>query len=485
MAIRFLRLVGSCITLDTSPQQLLWPFCSVSPPDARPRDLQVLGEDRVGQNARLPRACGADFAGSGTHGRTHRKHNGQSTRFGANSGARTTGRGPFLSPGTMSHSPRVIPLLLVEHSSVPPRREGGAACCAFSINGRSSFPLCHCDGRAQMGHTEEGGTGRSRAARRHSREASCPLERRAALVLFRLPTLAQCLAHDIHRFAFHNARLAGYACRRKLLVSDSIVHVQSYRFTLLPSGFLPSLSADLRHVILDEVDVLYEDPDFDEIWRMLRAKTPARASHTFVTATLPPPVEDSIRRNFPLAKAIKGPGLHQTRAGVRQKLIDCSAGADKVNCDDKAPALVERDTSRIVVLWKNGWTRKGSPIEDVGFQRKMEALLSELRAEPSPQTLVFCNTIESCRRVENALRRRDRRGREMDVAAFHAALTPPARKQALEKLIGAGQDTPDVPVVRNATATAGDHGTIDRARLACFAQPASLRGPISPLEEDF
>ena len=73
----------------------------------------------------------------------------------------------------------------------------------------------------------------------------------------------------------------------------------------------------------------------------------------------------------------------------------------------------------------------------------------------------------------------------MDVAAFHAALTPPARKQALEKLIGAGQDTPDVPVVRNATATAGDHGTIDRARLACFAQPASLRGPISPLEEDF
>jgi hypothetical protein len=86
----------------------------------------------------------------------------------------------------------------------------------------------------------------------------------------------------------------------------------------------------------------------------------------------------------------------------------------------------------------------------VGFDRKVEALIAELEAEPVPQTLVFCNTIESCRRVENALRRRDRKGTAMDLATFHAAITPAARKEALEKLTGAGQETPAMPVVSDA-----------------------------------
>jgi len=188
----------------------------------------------------------------------------------------------------------------------------------------------------------------------------------------------------------------------------------------------PSFSlGDLRHLVLDEVDVLYEDADFDEIWRELRVRVPPKAGHTFVTATLPPPVENAIARHFPLSRAVKGPGLHQTRAGVLQKLVDCSAGSAK----------------------EGGWSREGGPSEDVGFDRKVEALLQELEAEPVPQTLVFCNTIESCRRVENALRRRDRTGRKFDLATFHAAITPEARKAALAKLTGDGQATPERPVV--------------------------------------
>lgn len=41
--------------------------------------------------------------------------------------------------------------------------------------------------------------------------------------------------------------------------------------------------------------MLYEDADFEEIWRELRAAVPAKAAHTFVTATLPPPVEEAVR----------------------------------------------------------------------------------------------------------------------------------------------------------------------------------------------
>jgi len=179
----------------------------------------------------------------------------------------------------------------------------------------------------------------------------------------------------------------------------------------------PSFSLrDVRHVVLDEVDVLFEDADFEETWRQLRAALPPRAAHAFVTATLPPPVEEAVLRQFPLARMLKGPGLHQTRAGVRQRLIDCSAGGEK----------------------GSSWRRKAEPSQDASFLNKVDALLGELTAEPVPQALVFCNTIESCRRLENALRRRDRAGRDFEVATFHAAISPEGRRTALERLSRAG-----------------------------------------------
>ena len=242
-----------------------------------------------------------------------------------------------------------------------------------------------------------------------------------------------------------------------------------------------------------QVDVLFEDADFEETWRQLRAALPPRAAHAFVTAgrprqrdalqrtrrprlahgtapqaTLPPPVEEAVLRQFPLARMLKGPGLHQTRAGVRQRLIDCSAGGEK----------------------GSGWSRKAEPSQDASFLNKVcspplgqprtSAHLgsSRLISDPPsfqgrraarraarrarapgarrletakstredsrgpergvPQALVFCNTIESCRRLENALRRRDRAGRDFEVATFHAAISPEGRRTALERLSRAG-----------------------------------------------
>ena len=59
-------------------------------------------------------------------------------------------------------------------------------------------------------------------------------------------------------------------------------------------------------------------------------------------------------------------------------------------------------------------------------------LLEELDEEPADRVLVFCNTIESCRRVENYLCRKDRRGEKYSVDAFHGAIPANARKRTLE-----------------------------------------------------
>ena len=60
-------------------------------------------------------------------------------------------------------------------------------------------------------------------------------------------------------------------------------------------------------------------------------------------------------------------GLHRTAPGVMQRLVDCSGG-DEIN-------------------------------EDSGIQRKADTLLRLLREGPNARTMVFCNKIETCRKV--------------------------------------------------------------------------------------
>jgi len=166
----------------------------------------------------------------------------------------------------------------------------------------------------------------------------------------------------------------------------------------------PSFSlADLRYVVLDEVDIMYSDEDFTQLWAEIRAATPPRAAHCFVTATMPPHIRQDIWRDFPLTKSIEGPGLHMTRSGVRQKLIDCSGSSSTSTLEQSADL-------------------------------KLDALIAELDEEPVDQTLIFCNTISSCRRVENGLRRRDRRGERYEVDVFHGAIPPEARRRAIARL---------------------------------------------------
>ena len=215
------------------------------------------------------------------------------------------------------------------------------------------------------------------------------------------------IATGEHKWATQKKQLQGGL---ELLVATPgrlAAHVDAASFSL----------SSLRRIVLDEVDVLYEDADFDNIWFDLRDALPPRTAQCFVTATLPPAVETAILRDCPLAKKLSSPGLHRTREGVRQKLIDCSSGSSA-----------------------------GTP-ED-GFRLKIRALEAELELEPASQVLIFCNTIESCRRVENALCRRDRNGERWELGVFHGALTAEARKQAFQKLIGdAPRASPSLPLL--------------------------------------
>ena len=166
----------------------------------------------------------------------------------------------------------------------------------------------------------------------------------------------------------------------------------------------PAPSFSLRHVshlVLDEADLLFEDEDFEDTWRALRERMPTTAATSFVTATLPQWLVERVQQELPLVRLLKGGSLHRTASGVRETLIDCSAG--------------ER--------------QRGDG--DAGFALKATALVRELEAEPTSKALIFCNTIESCRRVENFLRRRDRHGDAYEVYAFHGAIPADARKHTL------------------------------------------------------
>ena len=82
-----------------------------------------------------------------------------------------------------------------------------------------------------------------------------------------------------------------------------------------------------------------------------------------------------------------------------------------------------------------------------GFYRKYRALeqLLEAEREKGPgkkgkggaarRMLLFCNKIETCRRVENMLRRADRNGERLIPMPYHAALTDERRKASLDAFL--------------------------------------------------
>lgn len=179
-----------------------------------------------------------------------------------------------------------------------------------------------------------------------------------------------------------------------------------------------SAGLDLGHVqqlVLDEVDFLLVDETFGPQLRTVGVAVQGGGSNDdstrsgnggspqsiFVTATLPEDVLESIQNEFPNVTQLRGPGLHRITPSVHQTLVDVSVPAD-----------MNRD-------------------KNACFDIKVREMLKSLRARRCNKTLIFCNTVETCRSVENVLRRKDRKGRRNRVWAYHNALSPEARLKNL------------------------------------------------------
>lgn len=160
---------------------------------------------------------------------------------------------------------------------------------------------------------------------------------------------------------------------------------------------------NLQAIVLDEVDILLIDETFGPQLRTVGAAAPVdKTQFVFVTATLPDDVVETVNREFPGAQKISGPGLHRVASTVKEHLVDVSV-----------PSSSNRDL-------------------DMCFDMKAQQLLKALNQNRCQRTLVFCNTVETCRKVENLLNRKDRRSRLREVHSYHNAMTPEARNRNLQ-----------------------------------------------------
>jgi len=158
----------------------------------------------------------------------------------------------------------------------------------------------------------------------------------------------------------------------------------------------------LQSIVLDEVDVLLIDETFGPQLRTIGAAAPvSSAQFVFVTATLPDEIVESVQREFENVEIIQGPGLHRIAPNLKEHLVDVSV-----------PSSSNQDL-------------------DLCFEYKSKELMKALRSNRCKRTLVFCNTVESCRKVENLVRRSDRRSSLWIVGAYHNAMNPEGRRKNL------------------------------------------------------
>jgi ATP-dependent RNA helicase DDX18/HAS1 len=161
----------------------------------------------------------------------------------------------------------------------------------------------------------------------------------------------------------------------------------------------------LQAIVLDEVDVLLLDKTFGPQLQTIGEATSNSTVSTqfiFVTATLPDSVITQVKDQFGSVEIIKGPGLHKVAPTVSETLVDVSVKPE-----------LQRNAAAC-------------------FEVKAQALLSCLRKNRCRRTLVFCNTVASCRQVENLLTRSDRKNQIYSVLAYHNAMTAEARNENLE-----------------------------------------------------
>ncbi|KAK2632791.1 hypothetical protein EUGRSUZ_L01074 [Eucalyptus grandis] len=165
-----------------------------------------------------------------------------------------------------------------------------------------------------------------------------------------------------------------------------------------PGRFIFLIKEGFLDVILDKVDILCKDEEFEAAFQSIINSSPVATQYLFVTATLPVDIYSKIVEIFPNCEVIMGPGIHRTSPHLEEFLVDCSGEED------------------------------GEKTSDTAFLNKKSALIQLAEESPVTKMIVFCNKIETCRKVENALKRIDRKGSRTRVLPFHAAVSQELRQ---------------------------------------------------------
>lgn len=199
-------------------------------------------------------------------------------------------------------------------------------------------------------------------------------------------------------------------------------------------------------VILDEADILFSDESFP--LQPIGAACPLSTQFLFTTATLPEAVSRQITSEFPSAVLLSGPGLHRIAATVEETLVDCSGPPTQKRTLEEA-----FENKRLALL------------------KALEGQLSESGRE-ADRTIVFCNTIEQCRRVENVLQRADRQSVRRRVFSYHAAIDANAREANFEEFCRPLQQTPVVLICTDRASRGMDFNRSPVDHVILFDFPA-------------
>ena len=155
-----------------------------------------------------------------------------------------------------------------------------------------------------------------------------------------------------------------------------------------------------------------EESAFSEQLTAIRQSAPASARFVLVTATVPQPVFEQLTQSeFPGMAVALGPRLHRPPAGVRnrageadhcyrgfQGLADVGYGMARAQ---ESHAYLTSCLSLWAGLVETLIDCSGGTVinEEAGAARKLDALQRVLRKVPTLRTVVFCNKIETCRKV--------------------------------------------------------------------------------------
>ena len=147
----------------------------------------------------------------------------------------------------------------------------------------------------------------------------------------------------------------------------------------------------IQSIVFDEADVLFMDQSFP--LQDIGTSCPDSSQFLFVTATLPNLVKEQIISEFPDINYLSGPGLHRIAPTVSEVLVDCSVND---NTADKSMSKI--------------------------LENKKLALIQAIENENTERTIIFCNTIDQCRKVENILQRLDRDNQVRSIYPYHGAI---------------------------------------------------------------